>query len=95
MAEKVTIGNCELWHGDALEVLPTVRMDALITDPPYSSGGAFRGDRDKDTGKKYLGSHGKAPTVEIDFVGWRPTRDTRSHNPGPDKARGQATGPNS
>jgi len=69
MAEKVTIGNCELWHGDALEVLPTVRMDALITDPPYSSGGAFRADRDKDTGKKYLGAHGKPPAVEIDFGG--------------------------
>lgn len=36
MAEKVTIGNCELWHGDCLEVLPMLAaVDAVITDPPY------------------------------------------------------------
>jgi len=35
MAEKVTIGNCELWHGDSLEVLPFVFADCVITDPPY------------------------------------------------------------
>lgn len=28
-------------------------MDALITDPPYSSGGAFRGDRAKPPSEKY------------------------------------------
>jgi len=36
MAEKVTIGNCELWHGDCREVLPLLgKFDAVITDPPY------------------------------------------------------------
>ena len=36
MAEKVTIGNCELWHGDCREVLPLLpKVDAVITDPPY------------------------------------------------------------
>jgi site-specific DNA-methyltransferase (adenine-specific) len=69
MTEKVAIGDATLYYGDCLEVLPSVKMDALITDPPYSSGGAFRGDRDKDTGKKYLGAHGKPPAVEIDFGG--------------------------
>ena len=44
MAEKVTIGNCTLYHGDCREVLPLLpKVDALITDPPYkisaSSGG--------------------------------------------------------
>ena len=39
MAEKVTIGNCELWHGDCREVLPLIGMvDAVITDPPYGIG---------------------------------------------------------
>jgi len=38
MAEKVTIGNCELWHGDCREVLPLLpKVDAVITDPPYSA----------------------------------------------------------
>ena len=37
-----------LYRGDALAVLqslPSASVDALITDPPYSSGGMVRGDR--------------------------------------------------
>ncbi len=34
--EKVIIGNAELYHGDCLEILPTLpKVDAVITDPPY------------------------------------------------------------
>ena len=39
-------------HGDALHVLrdlPDGCVSAFVTDPPYSSGGAFRGDRVKET----------------------------------------------
>ena len=36
MAEKVMIGNAELWHGDCMEVLPLLEgVDALVSDPPY------------------------------------------------------------
>ena len=38
MAEKVVIGNAELWHGDCMDVLPTLpKVDAVITDPPMGS----------------------------------------------------------
>ena len=36
MAEKVVIGNAELWHGDCREVLQLLqRFDLVLTDPPY------------------------------------------------------------
>ena len=39
MTEKVTIGNCTLYHGDCREVLPLLpHFAATITDPPYGLG---------------------------------------------------------
>ena len=46
MAEKVTIGNCELWHGDCREVLPLLPpVDLVLTDPPYGIGFAAQPTR--------------------------------------------------
>lgn len=63
-------------RGDALAFLrdmPAASVDGIICDPPYSSGGAFRGDRMAGTRAKYLDSdaRGGAP----DFLG--DTRDQR------------------
>ncbi len=47
-----------LYHGDALDVLlqlPAGSVDAVITDPPYSSGGMMRSDRADSTRVKYTG----------------------------------------
>ena len=47
-----------LYCGDALEILPKLAagsIDAVVTDPPYSSGGAFRSDRSMKTSAKYNG----------------------------------------
>lgn len=36
--EKVEIGNCTLYRGDCLEMLPTLSgVDAVIADPPYGT----------------------------------------------------------
>jgi site-specific DNA-methyltransferase (adenine-specific) len=46
-----------IYHGDTLDILPHLTgYDALVTDPPYSSGGAFRGDRAQSTVTKYVQS---------------------------------------
>lgn len=66
-----------LVRGDALALLlllPDGCVDALITDPPYSSGGQFRGDRMGSTSSKYV-----ADSVQIkrtEFTG--DNRDQRA-----------------
>ena len=58
MAEKVTIGNCELWHGDCREVLPLLApCDLILTDPPYGIGAdkgkAHSSIRDNDAWERH------------------------------------------
>ena len=44
MAERVVIGNAELWHGEGLDALPRLdSVSAVVTDPPY--GISFMGKR--------------------------------------------------
>jgi len=72
--ERVVIGDAELWLGDCLEILPTLtHADAVITDPPYSSGGMVRGDRSGKTSAKY--QHGDTEKLMPEFFG--DTRDQR------------------
>jgi site-specific DNA-methyltransferase (adenine-specific) len=58
MLEKVTIGDATLYLGDALVVLPQldIQADALITDPPYCSGGTSSASRVASTTSKYVQS---------------------------------------
>jgi site-specific DNA-methyltransferase (adenine-specific) len=69
------------WHlasGDALAFLaaiPDATIDAVITDPPYSSGGAFRGDRMAATSLKYVAHDSKLARPE--FLG--DSRDQRAY----------------
>ena len=68
-----------LYGGDALAVLaslPDASVDAVITDPPYSSGGMFRGDRaNTSVDSKYVQSDGRHDLA--DFTG--DNRDQRAY----------------
>ena len=67
MIEPVVIGNATLYHGDCLEILPTLpKVDAVVTDPPYGIG--------RDGQKESSGRHGGRKAYE--FMGWD------NHRPG-------------
>lgn len=64
-----------IYHGDCFDILHRLSgIGAVVTDPPYSSGGAFRGDRAQLTTTKYVNSDTAAYRPE--FAG--DTRDQRS-----------------
>jgi site-specific DNA-methyltransferase (adenine-specific) len=69
-------GGVTIYHADSFDLLhDLIGIDAVITDPPYSSGGAFRGDRAMQTSTKYVNS---------DTIAYRPefagdNRDQRSY----------------
>lgn len=63
MAEKVTIGNCTLYHGDCREILPTLApCDLILTDPPYGLG--------IDGQKQSENRNPKHNRKAHDFLGW-------------------------
>lgn len=73
---KEIIGGATLYCGDALEILPTLGpVSACVCDPPYSSGGQFRGDRIGRTSEKYQSSQHKGLYAE--FSG--DSRDQRAY----------------
>lgn len=56
--------------GDALRTMETMAAgtyDAIVTDPPYASGGMKAGDRRRSTGSKYIDNPKTASTY--DFAG--------------------------
>jgi len=56
VARKAIFDNGILYNGDALAALrelPDASVDAVLTDPPYSSGGLHAGARRRDPAAKY------------------------------------------
>ena len=63
MAEKIVIGNAELWHGDCREILPTLpECDLILTDPPYGPG--------IDGQKQSVNKNPKHNRKAHEFLGW-------------------------
>jgi site-specific DNA-methyltransferase (adenine-specific) len=70
-------GGITIYRGDCFDVLPHIAgVGAVVTDPPYSSGGAFRGDRMGTTLQKYVSSDAEAQRSGFSFSG--DNRDQRS-----------------
>ena len=80
-------GGITIYHGEALSTLrelPTDAHAAVVCDPPYSSGGLMRSDRNADPNAKYRGwtqaegGGSKAPATQTGtFSG--DSRDQRSY----------------
>jgi site-specific DNA-methyltransferase (adenine-specific) len=66
-----------IYCADMREVLPRIaeKVDLVLTDPPYSSGGMYRADRSQGTAAKYQHSH-ETNRVYAGFTG--DNRDQRS-----------------
>lgn len=74
--DAVVTDRYAIYLADCMDVLPQIEeasVDAVVTDPPYSSGGAFRGDRTRNTVDKYVRASTQGRRVE--FGG--DTRDQR------------------
>ncbi len=62
----------KLLQGDCLEVMESIEdssIDMILTDPPYSSGGLFSGDRRKKTTDKYTDKKYNGTSRFPDFSG--------------------------
>lgn len=58
MTPYYTDDQVTLYLGDCRDIIPTLSgVDAVLTDPPYSSGGMYRADRAASTQNKYQISH--------------------------------------
>lgn len=69
-----------IYTGDALDVLHqlgTASVDALVTDPPYSSGGMVRGDRAGQSAIAKYVTTGSAMKAGVEFTG--DNRDQRGY----------------
>ncbi|RZJ55535.1 MAG: site-specific DNA-methyltransferase [Acidovorax sp.] len=73
------IGGATIYRGDSMQVLQQLglQVDALVTDPPYSSGGMMRGDRMQSPAAKYVqGGPAEEAGHNLNFSG--DNRDGRS-----------------
>lgn len=78
MIEKVTIGDCELYHGDSMKIMPDLikkntKADLIVCDPPYllTSGG----NNDELSGalsRHNYNNDGKIVECNVDWIDFMP-----------------------
>jgi site-specific DNA-methyltransferase (adenine-specific) len=93
MSEPVVIGDCTLYLGDCMEILPTLpKVDAVITDVPYEISQESNGLRRLDYGEwdgagatgvalAALSALSNTPSV-IAWCGWRQLAEIANTLPG-------------
>ncbi len=78
--------NATLCRGNALEILPLIEpesIDALITDPPYSSGATHKAGRtNQGSHAKYLNGENLHRLMGSRVKTWTPVRGLTGHNYG-------------
>lgn len=71
---KVVIGDCTLYQGDCLEIMPLLgKVDAVVTDPPYGIGidGQVRrinGKKSDRKGYEFKGWDSERPDAALRFI---------------------------
>jgi len=70
--KKEVIGNAALYLGDCLEILPELRADAVITDPPYGISFVHGAGGDGIGGGRYVSKFNGVP-VTGDTLPFDPT----------------------
>lgn len=58
----------QLFQGNALDIMKTLQVsfDAIITDPPYASGGSTLSEKQKSTAEKYTSTKGRCPYPDFE-----------------------------
>jgi len=70
MVDKVTIGNCTLYCGDSLEILPQLdEVDAVVTDPPYHLTSITKRFGKKSSKPAHQGTDGAFKKLTTGFMG--------------------------